>query len=229
MHDAGISIVSEERTDRSAVSIYFAAGINVWRRGEMFRHAINELETRCRTAGMNRIRVNTFYPYGYVDDVPEPRRKRFSTQQAAAVFADMLKHAAATRGGRYLYDAIRGDYDSEGGGDIVLIGHSAGGVASYKAALLLEEAGYPVARVIMVGAPQLPIHKSFRDRVYALEYTGLLGDFVCRCGFHWFRRPRERVRLPLVNGHPFYFCPSHKDQDGVSNLSKVVDKIWGWF
>ncbi len=219
---------SASQTDGSSLSVYFAAGISISRKNENFRDAMQDIERRCHSEGINRVRVNTFYPYGYIDDVPMSRHKRFVIGQAAVVFSDMLKRAAKTSGGRSLYSDIRTDYDAEGGGNIVLIGHSGGGVASYKAGLLLEEAGYPVTNIIMVGSPELPIRKNFRDRVYALENSGRWGDLVCRCGFDLFKPPRDRVRLPIVSGHPYYFCNQSKDENNVSNMNKVLNTIWGW-
>lgn len=231
----GISLVYTEcltinasKTDGASLSVYFAAGISIAREKDVFRDAMQDIERRCHCAGINRVRIHTFYPYGCTDNVQIPRRKRFVIGQAASVFTDMLKKPAKTIGGRSLYSDIRTDYDAAGGGKIVLIGHSGGGVASYKAGLLLEEAGYPVTEIIMVGSPELPIRKCFRDRVYALENSDRWGDLVCRCGFNLFKPPRDKVRLPIVSGHPFYFCNQTKDENNVSNMSKVLDTIWDW-
>ncbi|XEC97380.1 hypothetical protein AB6A23_12960 [Paenibacillus tarimensis] len=228
MDDTDSRVTSAFKTGRASLSVYFAAGISITRKNDVFQDAMKDIERRCHCEGINRVRINTFYPYGYIDDVPVSRHKRFIFGQAAVVFADMLTKASMTSGGQSLYHDIRKDYDADGGGNIVLIGHSGGGVASYKAGLLLEEAGYPVSDIIMVGSPKIPIRKTFRDRVYALEHSGRWGDLVCRIGFHLFRPPRDRVRLPIVDGHPSYFCNESKDENDVSNMSKVLDTIWGW-
>jgi len=214
--------------ERADISVYFAAGINVCRKADMFRDAMAETERRCLAAGPVRIRTNAFYPYGCIDDVPERKLGRFVARQAFAVFADMCRRAAAGCGGTALYRDVRADYDVAGGGNLFLVGHSGGGIAAYKAAQLLIRDGYPVGGVFMVGSPKVPVRKNYRDLVFAVEIGRRWADPITRCGFHGFRPPRLRARLPLVGGHPDYFCSQSKDEAGVSNLNKVLDAIWQW-
>jgi hypothetical protein len=224
-----LGLSDEPRTAaRAGLSVYFAAGISVRRQGDMFRDAMNELERRCRTAGIRRFRTHAFYPYGYIDDVPAERRRRFIASQVASVFRDMWSKAASSLGGQALYREVRDDYDKKGSGDIVLVGHSGGGIASYKAAQLLVDEGYPVSRVVMVGSPELPVRRSMRKLVCTIEHGGRWGDWICRCGFHCFSPARYRAKLPLAGWHPHYFCGQSIGAGQVANLEMVMDTIWNW-
>lgn len=212
----------------TAISVYFAAGISMFQTSEMFIDAMNHMENRYRSRGFTSIRTHCFYPYGTMDDIPASRHRRFMTKQAFMVGRDIYRQAAHTVGGRALFNDIRQHYDRLSGGDIVLIGHSGGGIASYKAAQLLHSEGYPVIRIFMVGSPEIPICANCRDKVFTIEHGGRGGDWISRCAFHWFRPAKVRVRLPINGGHPDYFCHQSRDENNVSNMEKVMDFIWSW-
>ncbi|MFK7691305.1 hypothetical protein [Paenibacillus sp. HJGM_3] len=213
----------------SAVSVYFAAGISMLSTTDMFREAMRHVESRYKSGGCSKVRVQTFFPYGTLDHLPtKSGQLRFIAGQAFTVGRDIYRQPKDTVGGRTLYREIRNDYDTENGGSIVLIGHSGGGIASYKAAQLLGEEGYPVMKVFMVGSPQIAICPSCRDKVFAIEHGGRFGDWISRSAFHWFRPAKVRARIPIRGGHRHYFCNQSKDENNVSNMDKVMDFIWGW-
>ncbi|MDF2814579.1 MAG: hypothetical protein K0Q81_779 [Paenibacillus sp.] len=216
------------RVSNTPVSVYFAAGISVHRRNDMFRAAMQHVEQRYMKDNQRSVRTHCFYPYGFVDEVPAADYGKFVAKQAFTVGLDIYRKPANTVGGQSLYQDIQQDYDHTNGGDIVLIGHSGGGIASYKAAQLLNENGYPVMRVFMVGSPNIPICASCKDKVFAIEHGGRWGDWISRCAFHWFHPAKVRVRLPLRGGHPYYFCTKSKDENNVSNMEKVMEFICGW-
>ncbi|MDF2670818.1 MAG: hypothetical protein K0R67_3124 [Paenibacillus sp.] len=216
------------RTPNTPVSVYFAAGISVHRRNDMFRDAMQHVEQRCMKDGMSSVRTNCFYPYGTIDEIPASRQIRFVAKQAVTVGLDIYRQASNTVGGQALYNDIQQFYDPKEDGDIVLIGHSGGGIASYKAAQLLNDSGYPIMRVFMVGAPEIPICASCQDKVLAIEHGGRWGDWISRSAFHWFHPAKVRVRLPIRGGHPHYFCSKSKDENNVSNMEKVMEFIFGW-
>lgn len=210
----------------TAVSVYFAAGISMRRKSVMFLEAMRHIEERYKTKGYTSVRVQCFFPYGTLDHVPESKRHTFIAGQAFTVGLDIYRKAGYTVGGQALYRDISLNYDRLSGGAIVLIGHSGGGIASYKAAQLLNENGYPVNRVFMVGSPEIPICASCRDKVFAIEHGGQWGDWISRSSFHWFQPAKVRVRIPIRGGHHQYFCNKSKDENNVSNLEKVMDFIW---
>ncbi|WP_127580225.1 hypothetical protein [Paenibacillus koleovorans] len=216
------------RASESSVSVYFAAGISMMRTSKMFHDAMNDIERRYREKGLQTVRFGCFYPYGTMDEVPLSKQRRFIAKQVLTVGMDIYRQAAHTIGGQTLFQDIRKAYDPVNGGGIVLIGHSGGGIASYKAAQLLNRIGYPVRRVFMIGSPEIPICRDCRDKVLAVEHSGRWGDWISRCAFHWFRPAKIRVRLPIRGGHPHYFCSKSKDENNVTNMQKMTDFLWSW-
>ncbi len=120
------------------------------------------------------------------------------------------------------------DYEKNGGGEIVLIGHSGGGVVAYGTAKMLHERGYPVDGVILVGSPELWIADDWQERVHSIRKAGRFGDPVTWWGRPCPGAPRCCETVDIVGGHPDYFRSEMKDASGISNLSKTMDGIWKW-
>lgn len=208
------------------VSVYFIAGISTWASGNMFGHAMMDIAERYRRAGWDCIHTEDLYPYGTMDNIPREAVRKTVYRQMWHVFQDMYQQAEHSPRAAFLNRAVRKHYGSAGEGDIVLIGHSGGGIAAYLAARLLRKQGYPIRHVIQVGSPGGIIHSDWRDDVYCLRQAGWIGDMVTWWRFPFAGTASRRETVAIEGGHPFYFCPQTKDKAGVDNLSKVMDKIW---
>jgi pimeloyl-ACP methyl ester carboxylesterase len=217
----------EAETMGVSKSVYFLSGIGTWQSGNMFGPAMADIAKRYADAGFHPVHVRDLYPYGTMDGIPRNRLRNFLFSQAMKVNRDLFVKHTANAGGRYAYREIRRDLERTGDSGIVLIGHSGGGIAAYKAARLLEDDGIPVENIVLVGSPVPVVAKRWQDRVHILRKAGRFGDWITLLG-----KPRLRLtpdeEVPIVGGHPDYFCPAKVDAEGVSNLSKVMDRIWNW-
>jgi len=212
----------------SGKSIYFLSGIGMLQVGDYFAGAKKDIVNRYKAVGIDPVHVGDFYPYGIMDGIPKRESFRFLARQALKVSRDMYRRYRRNPGGLYAFRKIRADYDMYGTGPIILIGHSGGGVAAYKTAKLLADRGYPVERVFLVGAPVQGIASDWQSKVFCLEKAGRLGDPVTWLGKPCIGSPRQRATVDIVGGHTHYFSMDAVDREGVSNLNKVMDKIWGW-
>ncbi|GIP41118.1 hypothetical protein J31TS4_43980 [Paenibacillus sp. J31TS4] len=219
-----------ERTGagRRPIHVFFVAGIGTWQAGNMFGRAMEDLCARYRTAGIERVSTADLYPYGTMDEVPKEKARSYLYKQVWEVGKDLYKRYDRTRGGQAVHRAVAESCPREEGADLVLIGHSGGGVAAYNAALLLADDGYPLPWVVQVGSPYRPVRRSWRSRVFHLRQAGRIGDWVTWSGWPFLRRFARAVDVPILGGHPFYFSDQPKDGDGRSNLIKVMDQIWMW-
>ncbi|MBC8080924.1 MAG: hypothetical protein H7X86_11305 [Gorillibacterium sp.] len=213
---------------REGKSIYFLSGIGTSQRGNYFGSAMEDIVSRYRAAGIGPIHVQDLYPYGIVDGVAKRDFFRFLAYQAMQVSRDMYVRYRRNEGGLRAFKRLREDYDATGSGPIILIGHSGGGVAAYKTAKLLMDRNYPVESVILVGTPVQGIAGDWQNKVRCLGKAGRFGDPVTWWGRPCIGAPRNRATVDIVGGHPDYFCKDAIDINGVSNLSKVMDVIWGW-
>ncbi len=207
-------------------SVYFLSGIGTWKAGNFFSGAMKDLTERYRVAGVRKVHTADFYPYGFMDDVLANGYSRFIARQALAVSRDMYARYLRNRGGKRAFDFIVEDYEAAGCGEIVLIGHSGGGVAAYAAGKMLHDKGYSIDKVIMVGSPEVWIAEDWQNRVCRVHKAGRLGDPITWFGKPSPGAPRIRSAVNIVGGHPDYFRWNSFDQDGVSNLAKTMDAIW---
>ncbi|MEB3104090.1 RHS repeat-associated core domain-containing protein, partial [Ferviditalea candida] len=214
------------------ISVYFLAGVGTWQSGDMFKAAKEDIIKRYQDMGYDKIHVADVYPYGTMEecgcDQDATKQMAYTILQALVVNNDMDTPYKYTVGGNNAFESIKEDYDYFGGGDIVLIGHSGGGIAAYDAAQLLNDAGYNVSFIVQVGSPKEPIKKKWRDKVGYIEKKGFFGDGITAWGMTYFQRPGYIASVDIVGGHPYYFDPNMKDDNGVSNLSKTMDQIWDW-
>lgn len=214
--------------EAKAKTIYFLSGIGTWREGNMFSYAMDDVASRYQLEGFDRIHTLDLYPYGSMDNVPPRNRFRKLARQAAKVSRDMYARYHRNEGGRRAFLEIVEDYDRIGEGEIILIGHSGGGVAAYNTSQLLSEQGYPVDQVILVGSPEQWISKEWQNRVHSLRKTGRFGDLVTWWGRPCFGAPKQNDVVPILGGHPDYFRKDLVDESGIPNVTKVMDKIWQW-
>jgi pimeloyl-ACP methyl ester carboxylesterase len=207
-------------------SVFFLSGIGTWQSGNMFGPAMADIAERYTVAGYRSVFIRDLYPYGTLDGIPQHRLRNFLVSQIVKVNRDLFANHRANEGGRFVYREILRNLESDRSG-IVLIGHSGGGIAAYKAARLLEDDGISVEKVIMVGSPVPVVARNWEERVRFLRKAGRFGDWITLLGKPRLRTlPDEEVRI--VGGHTHYFCPVKVDADGISNLTKVMDRIWNW-
>jgi hypothetical protein len=132
---------------------------------------------------------------------------------------------------------------------IILIGHSAGGVAAVHAAqcLLEREAnlhGQPCL-VVMIGSPRCPIPPSLRESVLYLHASQGARDPIIRIGTFggwrlgkyrlpiWHKSkhaPTAAIGLPIIGRHPDYFRhqPPYVNAEGNSNLEITTEAVLRW-
>jgi hypothetical protein len=163
-----------------------------------------------------------------VDGVAKSGFKHFLARQALAVSLDMLARYNRNRGGKRAFSPIMEDYENHGGGGIVLIGHSGGGVAAYGAGKMLHDRGFPVEKIILVGCPGLRIADDWQERVRSIRKAGRLGDPVTWLRIPFPGAPRNQAAVNIVGWHREYFRRDLADEGGVSNLAKTMNIIWEW-
>ncbi|MBP1961645.1 hypothetical protein [Paenibacillus aceris] len=186
------------------------------------------------------VRVVIHFPYG---DWSRQRQK-----QLREITSDLWNNAhqkPSRYGGKNLTKLITDDLSS--GQKLLLIGHSAGAVASIQAAGALMKEGVPILGVIQIGSPRCAIPPELRSRVLYLDGTNQLDqktDPIPRLGTwggwiksrfgvsRWHRMkhaPIHRKTLPIIGGHADYFR-DHKPyiwQD-ATNLQTTIQTIWTW-
>src|SRR5690606_38601855 len=122
-------------------------------------------------------------------------------RQSAEIAADFC---APLVGGRRAAEQIAIEAGSPAnGGALVLLGHSAGGVAAVHAAAKLDKLGYRIGAVAMIGSPKTPIPKPIRERTAwfsACNAKGRRVDAIARLG-GWLGKPPGRIQpLSIVGG-----------------------------
>lgn len=148
-------------------------------------------------------------------------------------------------GGRYAASAINASYTD---GAILIIGHSAGGMAGIHAASILMETGFTAPSIVQIGSPKCRIPQALQAStlfIRAIDDRGRSKDAITRIG-SWTGWERGRGGMPLrasrlyapgtcrdivmIGGHPDYFraSPAYVNIEGVSNLEMTTDVIWRW-
>ncbi|NOV03013.1 hypothetical protein [Paenibacillus planticolens] len=187
-----------------------------------------------------RVRVVIHFPYG---DWSRQRQK-----QLREITSDLWNNAhgkPSRYGGKSLTRLIANHLNPDQ--KLLLVGHSAGAVASIQAAGALMKEGVPILGVIQIGSPKCAIPPELTNRVLYLNATNQLdqkmdpiprlgtwgGWMKSRLGVHrWHRMkhaPVHRITLPIIGGHADYFR-DHKPyvwQD-ATNLQTTIEVIWTW-
>jgi pimeloyl-ACP methyl ester carboxylesterase len=236
LQQEGIFMYVSRTTSDNKVIIYALAGIAT--SPDFMEGLRTELVHRYEREGRSA-QANLLFPYGdwFVS-------KRTQLREIAIDLIRGEKSRRRSIGGRRAADAILSSYE---GGELVLVGHSGGGVAGVHAAqLLLAEAGINQVRVIQIGSPRCAIPSSMRDEVryiVSVDASGRWTDPVTRVGswgawtksksgmFLWNRRGAAPsiTEVEIVGGHADYF----RSQDPyivhqISNLQRTVDSFWLW-
>lgn len=134
--------------------------------------------------------------------------------------------------------------DTYSGGPLILIGHSAGGIAASLATQLLQAEGITVSRIVQIGSPKFALSPQLEPLVaymYAVNLKGRTTDPIVRLGSWggWERRggvpiwnpkrfaPANIRALPLIGGHADYFRDREPfcNVKGMTNLAITSDAI----
>ncbi|NOU85775.1 hypothetical protein GC102_08310 [Paenibacillus sp. LMG 31460] len=198
-----------------------------------------ELAARFEQAG-SRVQVVIHYPYG-----DWTRRKQVQLRE---ITSDLWNNAHRKRshyGGKSLLKLIKDNQVPKQ--QLLLIGHSAGAVASILAADALMKEGVSILGVVQIGSPKCAIPPSLKSRVLYLDAANQLdksNDPVPRLGTWggWMRirlglrrwngmkhAPSHRQTLPLIGGHADYFR-DHNPYiwNEATNLQTTMNTIWTW-
>ncbi|MWV42728.1 alpha/beta hydrolase [Paenibacillus sp. HJL G12] len=178
--------------------VCFIAGILTYRNN--FEAAAYEISKRYRNA-----KILMIFPYGMADGTHRSSLIRFVARQFSQVGYD-LTHERSRRvtNVAQLIREQRADADQ-----LILIGHSAGGVIAYRVGLKMEkEYDFRTVQVFAVGCPKFHL----KDIPYNDRFTYITGqnpDRVTQMG-SW-RRPGSRV----YRGRPgreitVHFNPAHE-------------------
>ncbi|WP_189019161.1 hypothetical protein [Paenibacillus marchantiophytorum] len=185
-------------------------------------------------------RVVVHYPYG--------DWTRHRGRQLSEIISDLWRNAhgkPSIYGGESLISYLTANLSARQ--QVLLIGHSAGGVASIQAAEMVIQQGYSLLGVIQIGSPKCAIPPNLRNQVLYLKAANQLNqakDPVPRLGTwggwsktrlglrRWNRvkhAPNHRQTLPLIGGHADYFRDHNPYiwQD-TTNLQTTMKAIWTW-
>jgi hypothetical protein len=223
-------------TAENRVDLYVLAGVATSL--NFMEQFVLELKARYVQAGFE-VQANMLFPYGDWN--------RSLVKQLYEIGHDLMPKLGRKRShlrGKKVADYIMKSYK---GGQIVIIGHSSGGVAGVHAANILDLAQLPIARVVQIGSPKCPVslkHRSSTLFIRAANQSGKLTDPITRLGSWggWERRgrialwnsklasPDHILTVPLVGGHTDYFRrhSGFFDKNGLTNLDKITGIIWDW-
>ncbi|WP_051621058.1 hypothetical protein [Paenibacillus sp. UNC451MF] len=198
-----------------------------------------ELSLQLRRCGYF-VEADSIYPFG--------DWSQRTMNQLAAIFRDLtdIQERVWTSIGAGVASA-RIFEAAEAGLNVVLIGHSGGGVSAVQVAGQLIKAGYSPPLVVQIGSPKCPIPINIKDRVLFLSAVGAGGkrDPVTRLGrwggwVHGFGHlkfwkmraypPGEIVDIPLIGSHPDYFRTRspYVDEQGRTNMMRTLHPLLSW-
>lgn len=210
--------------------VCFLAGILTYRNN--FEAAAHEVARR-----YPGVKIVVIFPYGMASDTSRSAHYRRLTRQLAQVGFDLL-HGPSRRV-RLVSEIIREHAASAD--QLILIGHSAGGVVAYRSGLLLEEKhGLQQVQVFAVGSPKfhlkdIPFNKRFtyirgqhHDKVTGIGSWRRPGSRVYR------GQPEQDIRMEFNPGHAgwryhasYFLKSAWEDQHQVlhSNAEDLISTI----
>lgn len=218
------------------VSLYILAGFAT--SSNFMDDFIRELKQHYEKLGA-QVAISMLFPYGDWN--------RTAIKQLFEISGDLMPRFGRKRHylrGHKVADYIKASYT---GGEIVIIGHSSGGVVGVHAAKLLHAEQLPIARVVQIGSPKCSIsfsHQASTMFIYGMNAKGHISDPVTRIGswggwekngsiFRWNPRryaPASIVGVPILGGHADYFRNTKPfiDGNGAVNLEKITNHLWEW-
>jgi pimeloyl-ACP methyl ester carboxylesterase len=208
----------------SEASIYLSAGFatspNFMEEfGKRLRSTVEDL-------GIHVV-VKSVFPYG------DWSRSRWA--QLAEIRRDLMPSRFRRQrsiGGARLAETVLAHASSDE--SIVLIGHSAGGLASVHAAgQILAADDSKRLSVVQIGSPRCPIPSALTDSslyVYAVDRRGKRVDPITRIGRWGGQAPGLVTGLTLIGGHRDYFrsTPPFIDERKQSNLDRINRCVGSW-
>jgi pimeloyl-ACP methyl ester carboxylesterase len=218
------------------VSIYFLAGVAT---SENFLDEFKQEFVKRYEQAVTEVHAFLLYPYG--------NWNRRLWKQVVEISYDLLPRFRMNSS--YLRAQSVADYieKTHTGGEIIIIGHSSGGVAGVHAANLLNRKLFPEIRVIQIGSPKCTILQGNRESVLyirAINRNGKTADPITHLGswggwersklkLHWnshCKAPTHIYNIPIIGGHADYFRSGDHfvDEEGRSNLAKIMDCLWEW-
>jgi hypothetical protein len=142
-----------------------------------------------------------------------------------------LRHSRLQRsiGGERLIAEIKRQQEV---GQVVLIGHSGGGLASVHAGYLAQDS-IDCRAIIQIGSPRYPIPDTIREKthfIYGVNHQGKRQDPISWIG-RWgssTTRPKVILPIPIQGGHADYFRGSSPfmNSEGQSNLEVTAQHMY---
>jgi hypothetical protein len=133
---------------------------------------------------------------------------------------------------------------------LILIGHSAGGIAAIHAAAVLRRNGVNVSFIVQIGCPKHAVPAELRARTlytYGVGGSGWkISDPVVRIGTWggwekgrssglpiWkpmLHAPYHIRKLPIIGGHADYFRTREPflNEDRIPNIHLTTDVVWNF-
>ncbi|MNI27342.1 Thioesterase domain protein [compost metagenome] len=219
------------------VNLYMLAGVAT--SDDFLDGVCEELCQRYKNLGW-QVNAQILHPYGNWSR--RIRKQIFEVHQDMRLSKSWKKSSSR---GRQVTDAIKASYTD---GQIVLIGHSAGGIVGIHAAVLLHQEGLEVHKLVEIGAPKSYVPPQLQDRVlyvYTSKRNNRATDPITRIG-SWGGWERNSQGLPRWNNKKFapsHICPiqligKHADyfrgrvpyvnETGHSNLDITMTCVWPW-
>jgi hypothetical protein len=198
-----------------------------------------KLENRLDSAGW-RPQVIIHYPYG-----DWSRKRRAQLHEIGNDIWLAARQKSSRYGGKNLFEII--SQNSWHGDSLLLIGHSAGAVASIQAAEQLYHTGRSVVGVVQIGSPKCFIPASLKERVLYLNAANPAGKSIDPVteigtwggwerarwgGWRWNsmkNAPAHLKTLSILGGHADYFR-DHEPYvlNGSTNMQTTLNAIWFW-
>lgn len=209
-------------------ALIFAAGLAT--SPDFMKEAAERFEGLFREAGY-RVAAAHLFPYG---DWSVPRLRQLNEIRKDLTDGSFLRPRSV--GGDRLAEAVEEIVRRERCGQAVFVGHSAGGLACVAAARRLFESGSRMRiKIIMIGSPKCPLPVDAVNPgdvlyLYGINRQGRRSDPITRLG-RWGKTPPSIVEgVPIFGGHADYFRsrPPFTDEEGRSNLDRILDRIWAW-
>ena len=139
-----------------------------------------------------------------------------------------LEMGRSNEAGEFVAATIISNYNDED--NVIIIGHSGGGTAGYKAMEILSDKGFWVAQTVMIGSPRQQIRQDIAPRVayykgsddVVSNYLGNWGTF----GPWGTKKPgkyHSDSNHSIITGYG-----GHMDYFRSPNLSKLMAKLYPW-
>lgn len=216
--------------DSPAISLVFAAGFAT--SPDFMKMAAERFAGLFHAVG-SRVTAHHLFPYG---DWGTSRLRQLNEIRRDLTDGSFLRPRSV--GGDRLAEVLREIVDRELGGQALLVGHSAGGVACIQAVRRLFETGKGIRmniKIVMIGSPKCPIpipaiNPADVLYLYGVNRRGRRSDPITRLG-RWGKTPPGFIEgVSIIGGHADYFRsrPPFVDEQGRTNLDRIQGLVWDW-